>query len=78
MGQTKKTRLQGQNVGLYFRLTISFHAHSVGKLSVPLLCSGSFPEQRAQSRGKAILVQVGLEDRLYALPAQLSGGSSKE
>ena len=43
---------------------------------MPLLILG-VARAEAQSRAKAILVQVGLEDRLYALPAQLSGGQQQ-
>jgi putative ABC transport system ATP-binding protein len=77
MGQTKKTRYRGQNVGFVFQAyNLLPTLTALENVSVPLLILG-FPRSAAQSRAKAILVQVGLEDRLYALPAQLSGGQQQ-
>ena len=77
MGQTKKTRYRGQNVGFVFQAyNLLPTLTALENVSVPLLILG-VPRAEAQSRAKAILVQVGLEDRLYALPAQLSGGQQE-
>ena len=77
MGQTKKTRYRGQNVGFVFQAyNLLPTLTALENVSVPLLILG-FHRTEAQSRAKAILVQVGLEDRLYALPAQLSGGQQQ-
>ena len=77
MGQTKKTRYRGQNVGFVFQAyNLLPTLTALENVSVPLLILG-VPRSEAQSRAKAILVQVGLEDRLYALPAQLSGGQQQ-
>src|SRR4030042_4338781 len=74
MGQTKKTRYRGQNVGFVFQAyNLLPTLTALENVSVPLLILG-FPRSAAQSRARAILVQVGREDRLYALPAPLSGG----
>jgi len=77
MGQTKKTRYRGQNVGFVFQAyNLLPTLTALENVSVPLLILG-VPRSAAQSRARAILVQVGLEDRLYALPAQLSGGQQQ-
>ena len=77
MGQTKKTRYRGQNVGFVFQAyNLLPTLTALENVSVPLLILG-VPRSEAQSRAKAILMQVGLEDRLYALPAQLSGGQQQ-
>ena len=77
MGQTKKTRYRGQNVGFVFQAyNLLPTLTALENVSVPLLILG-FPRSAAQFRARAILVQVGLEDRLYALPAQLSGGQQQ-
>ena len=77
MAQTKKTRYRGQNVGFVFQAyNLLPTLTALENVSVPLLILG-VPRSEAQSRAKAILVQVGLEDRLYALPAQLSGGQQQ-
>ena len=77
MGQTKKTRYRGQNVGFVFQAyNLLPTLTALENVSVPLLILG-FHRTEAQSRAKAILRQVGLEDRLYSLPAQLSGGQQQ-
>jgi putative ABC transport system ATP-binding protein len=77
MGQKKKTRYRGQNVGFVFQAyNLLPTLTALENVSVPLLILG-VPRSEAQSRARAILVQVGLEDRLYALPAQLSGGQQQ-
>ncbi len=77
MGQTKKTRYRGQNVGFVFQAyNLLPTLTALENVSVPLLILG-FHRSEAQSRARAILVQVGLEDRLHALPAQLSGGQQQ-
>lgn len=77
MGQTKKTRFRGQNVGFVFQAynllpTLS----ALENVSVPLLILG-VPRKEAQERAKGILEKVGLADRMYATPAQLSGGQQQ-
>jgi putative ABC transport system ATP-binding protein len=77
MGQTKKTRYRGQNVGFVFQAyNLLPTLTALENVSVPLLILG-VPRSEAQSRARAILVQVGLEDRLSALPSQLSGGQQQ-
>jgi putative ABC transport system ATP-binding protein len=77
MGQTKKTRYRGQNVGFVFQAYNPLPTlTALENVSVPLLILG-FHRTEAQSRAKDILRQVGLEDRLYSLPAQLSGGQQQ-
>ena len=77
MGQTKKTRYRGQNVGFVFQAyNLLPTLTALENVSVPLLILG-VPRSEAQPRARAILVQVGLEDRLSALPAQLSGGQQQ-
>jgi putative ABC transport system ATP-binding protein len=77
MGQTKKTRYRGQNVGFVFQAyNLLPTLTALENVSVPLLILG-VARKEAHERAKAILVQVGLEDRLYALPAQLSGGQQQ-
>jgi len=77
MGQTKKTRYRGRNVGFVFQAyNLLPTLTALENVSVPLLIL-KVPRSEAQSRARALLVQVGLEDRLYALPAQLSGGQQQ-
>jgi putative ABC transport system ATP-binding protein len=77
MGQAKKTRYRGRNVGFVFQAynllpTLS----ALENISVPLLILG-VPRKEAQEKAKDILEQVGLADRMHATPAQLSGGQQQ-
>jgi putative ABC transport system ATP-binding protein len=77
MGQTKKTRYRGQNVGFVFQAyNLLPTLTALENVSVPLLILG-VPRKEAQERAKDILEQVGLADRMFASPAQLSGGQQQ-
>jgi putative ABC transport system ATP-binding protein len=77
MGQTKKTRYRGRNVGFVFQ---SFNLlptlTALENVSVPLLLLG-LSRSDSQFRAEEILVHVGLSERLRALPAELSGGQQQ-
>jgi putative ABC transport system ATP-binding protein len=77
MGQARKTRFRGRNVGFVFQAyNLLPTLTAVENVAVPLLILGA-SRQEAQSQARDILVQVGLEQRLHALPAQLSGGQQQ-
>ena len=77
MGQTKKTRYRGQNVGFVFQAyNLLPTLTALENVSVPLLILG-IARKEAQERAKDILEQVGLADRMLASPAQLSGGQQQ-
>lgn len=77
MGQAKKTRFRGSNVGFVFQAyNLLPTLTALENVAVPLLILGA-SRQDAQSKAKEILLQVGLEERLHALPAQLSGGQQQ-
>ena len=77
MGQARKTRFRGRNVGFVFQAyNLLPTLTAMENVAVPLLILGA-SRQEAQSQARDILVQVGLEQRLHALPAQLSGGQQQ-
>ena len=77
MGQTKKTRYRGQNVGFVFQAyNLLPTLTALENVSVPLLILGVVRKE-AHERAKDILEQVGLADRMFASPAQLSGGQQQ-
>ncbi len=77
MGQTKKTRYRGRNVGFVFQAyNLLPTLTALENVSVPLLILG-VARKEAQERAKDILEQVGLADRMLASPAQLSGGQQQ-
>jgi len=77
MGQTKKTRYRGQNVGFVFQAyNLLPTLTALENVSVPLLILG-VARKEAHERAKDILEQVGLADRMFASPAQLSGGQQQ-
>ena len=77
MGQTRRTRYRGHNVGFVFQAyNLLPTLTALENVTVPLLLLGVHRSE-AKARAEEVLVQVGLEDRLHALPAQLSGGQQQ-
>lgn len=77
MGQTRRTRYRGHNVGFVFQAyNLLPTLTALENVSVPLLLLG-LHRSEANSRAEEILMQVGLGERLQALPAQLSGGQQQ-
>ena len=77
MGQTKKTRYRGTNIGFVFQAYNLIPTLSVMEnVAVPLLILGR-SRAEAHSRAKELLVRVDLEDKLNVLPTELSGGQQQ-
>lgn len=77
MGQTKKTRYRGLNIGFVFQAYNLLPTLTTKEnVSVPLLILGT-SRSNAESRAEEILIQVGLEHQMRALPSQLSGGQQQ-
>jgi putative ABC transport system ATP-binding protein len=77
LSQTVKTRFRGEKVGFVFQSFNLLPTLTVlENVSVPLLLLGS-PKVKARARALEILAQVGLSDKVQALPAQLSGGQQQ-
>lgn len=77
MGQTRKTRYRGANIGFVFQaynLLPTLTAQE--NVAVPLLLLGK-GRTEAHSRARDFLEKVGMGDRLNSLPAQLSGGQQQ-
>jgi putative ABC transport system ATP-binding protein len=70
-------RFRGQKIGFVFQQFNLLPALSaLENVAVPLLIGG-MNRRQALARAEEIVVQVGLEDRMYALPADLSGGQQQ-
>jgi len=77
MSQHAKTRYRGQTIGFVFQAFNLIPAlTAVENVAVPLLINGR-NRRVAQARASAMLAQVGLGNRLQALPSQLSGGQQQ-
>jgi putative ABC transport system ATP-binding protein len=77
MGQTKKTRYRGANIGFVFQAYNLIPTLSVMEnVAVPLLILGK-RRPEALSRARELLTRVGLEDKLDVLPGDLSGGQQQ-
>jgi putative ABC transport system ATP-binding protein len=77
MGQTRKTRYRGANIGFVFQaynLLPTLTARE--NVAVPLLILGK-SHAEADSGAKDYLEKVGLGDRINSYPAQLSGGQQQ-
>lgn len=77
MGQRRKTRFRGNNVGFVFQAFNLLPSLSAAEnAAVPLLING-MSRGKAIARAKEMLGRVGLGDRTHSLPAQLSGGQQQ-
>ena len=77
MKEREKTRFRGQNIGFVFQTynlipTIT----SLDNVAIPLLING-VDRKLAMNKAKEVLEQVGLGDRIMALPTELSGGQQQ-
>jgi putative ABC transport system ATP-binding protein len=77
MVQKEKTRFRGASIGFVFQSFNLLPALSaVENVAVPLLISGA-SWKHAEDRAREALIEVDLDTRLDALPAQLSGGQQQ-
>jgi putative ABC transport system ATP-binding protein len=77
MGQSQKTAFRGTNLGFVFQTyNLIPSLTSIENVSIPLLILGQ-DRKSALSRSGEILEDVGLGDKLNALPAALSGGQQQ-
>jgi putative ABC transport system ATP-binding protein len=77
MGQKDKTRYRGHSIGFVFQAFNLFPALTgVENAAVPLLING-VGRREAIRRAREVLVRVGLEERMHAIPAELSGGEQQ-
>jgi putative ABC transport system ATP-binding protein len=75
LGEDQLARLRGEKIGFVFQ---SFHLipslTALENILVPMEIAG---RRDAASRGRALLAEVGLEDRGHHYPSQLSGGEQQ-
>jgi len=77
MGQRRKTKFRGHNVGFVFQAFNLLPALSAAEnVAVPLLING-VSRGKAITKAKDILTRVGLGDRTHSLPAEFSGGQQQ-
>ncbi|VBB44827.1 Uncharacterized ABC transporter ATP-binding protein TM_0352 [uncultured Desulfatiglans sp.] len=77
MNQRRRTRYRGSRIGFVFQAYNLLPTLTAAEnVSVPLLING-MGRSKAHERAARLLEQVGLGDRLHALPAQLSGGQQQ-
>ena len=77
MGQRRKTRFRGENVGFVFQaFNLLPSLTAAENVAVPLLING-MSRGKAIARAKELLARVGLGDRTHSLPAQFSGGQQQ-
>jgi putative ABC transport system ATP-binding protein len=77
MSQGQKTTFRGTNIGFVFQAyNLIPSLTTMENVAVPLLILGN-SRKAALTRSKDVLKEVGLEDKLNALPAALSGGQQQ-
>ena len=77
MSQKNKTQYRGLNIGFVFQAyNLLPTLTAMENVSIPLLILG-YSRPEAESRAAAILDQVGLGERIHAIPSQMSGGQQQ-
>ena len=77
MSQGQKTTFRGTNIGFVFQAyNLIPSLTTMENVAVPLLILGN-SRKAALTRSKDVLKEVGLGDKLNALPAALSGGQQQ-
>jgi putative ABC transport system ATP-binding protein len=77
MGNGRKVRFRGDNIGFVFQQYNLLPALTAAENAcVPLLIAG-WDRKKAVARAKELLAAVGLKDRLNSYPNQLSGGQQQ-
>ena len=77
INEDQKTTLRGKNIGFIFQSHRLFpEFSSVENVMLPQLLMG-FSKKQALSNSKELLSTLGLEDRFFFRPANLSGGEAQ-
>ncbi|HEY7120824.1 MAG TPA: ATP-binding cassette domain-containing protein, partial [Tepidisphaeraceae bacterium] len=74
MGQRRKTRFRGQNIGFVFQaFNLLEHLDVLRNVTIPASFAKQ-PKKDIEERGREALRRVGLTDFVHRRPAELSGG----
>jgi putative ABC transport system ATP-binding protein len=77
LNKTELAYVRNSNIGFIFQDSLLLsHLNATENVSLPLLYSG-VSEAEAHEKAKKLLVDLGLEERLYFYPNQLSGGQQQ-
>ncbi len=77
MTQDERAQFRGKSIGFVFQAFNLLPAlTALENVSVPLLLNG-VSRKEAEKKANAVLVSVGLADRMHAMPAKLSGGQQQ-
>jgi putative ABC transport system ATP-binding protein len=77
MAGGQKVNFRGKNIGFVFQQYNLLPALTAAEnVAVPLLIAG-WPRRKAVAKAKTLMPIVGLEDRMNALPHELSGGQAQ-
>lgn len=77
MSSGQKVRFRGANIGFVFQQFNLLPALSaVENVMVPLILA-RWPRRRALPKAQALLSQMGMAERMHALPSKLSGGQQQ-
>lgn len=76
--ETQLAKIRNKKIGFVFQqFNLLNKTSSIQNVEIPLIYSGVDKEEQRIKKAKAMLVKVGLADRLYNTPNQLSGGQQQ-
>lgn len=77
MNEKELARLRNREIGFIFQtFNLLSRTNALNNVALPLIYSGVKRRER-ERRGRALLGEVGLGDRMHHLPSQLSGGQKQ-
>ncbi|MBL8081584.1 MAG: ABC transporter ATP-binding protein [Candidatus Obscuribacter sp.] len=76
--ESKRADLRNKEIGYVFQFaSLMPSLRAIDNVALPALVSGLLSEKAAYARARALLIQVGLNERIDSYPGELSGGEQR-
>ena len=77
LSESELARVRGKKIGFIFQqFNLLPHLNSLENVSLPMIFQGT-SEKKRRERAESILSSLGLKERIYHKPAELSGGEQQ-
>ncbi len=77
LSQNQLAEIRGKEIGFVFQqFNLLSNLNSLENVTLPMVFRG-FSEEKRKKRAKNLLCSIGLKDRLYHKPSELSGGEQQ-
>lgn len=77
LSENELAEIRGRKIGFVFQqFNLLSHLTALENVALPMIFQGSLQEKRIE-RGKELLEKVGLKEKIFRKPAELSGGEQQ-